>query len=275
MSEGAAQSFEVAAGGQVLRGVRGGRGRPLVFFHGLGSDRGLSSTFLGAPGGFELVLPDLRGHGASSAVAEAAGFTLDAMVADVDALIERLDLQAPIVGGASMGAAVALAYAQARPGRAAALVLATPALGAEEHPEAAFFAGVGRRIEEAGLPVAADEAARALEARGLTADEADAAVAPWLGQDATSLALAMQVVPRWRLDDSGEALARIEAPVAIVAVAGDAWHPLALAERLHARLPASDLAVLPSVLDLFTPGSVGAAAAAGLARLGVGPAVVR
>jgi pimeloyl-ACP methyl ester carboxylesterase len=57
-------AFEVASGPYAIRGARSGSGPPLVFLHGLGSDRAFSAMLLDGLAGFELVLPDLRGHGA-------------------------------------------------------------------------------------------------------------------------------------------------------------------------------------------------------------------
>jgi 3-oxoadipate enol-lactonase len=200
-------------------------------------------------------------------VTEAEALALDELVGDVQAVIDGLGLERPIVGGASMGAAVSLAYALRRPDALAALVLATPALGPEPHAEVDFFRRTGERIAAVGLQRAADGAAAELVGRGLTPEEAQAAVAPWRGQDATSLSLGMRTVLAWRPYEGAEALRALTTPVSIVAVAGDDWHPLRLAEALHAQLPVSDLVVLGSVLELFTPGAVGRAMAGGLERV--------
>jgi pimeloyl-[acyl-carrier protein] methyl ester esterase len=62
---------------------------------------------------FRLIIPDLRGHGSSIPLQEP--FTLEALVADLCNLLERLDLQRAIIVGWSLGSQVALAaYAHLR-----------------------------------------------------------------------------------------------------------------------------------------------------------------
>lgn len=246
-----------------------GAGSPLIFLHGLGSDSTDARRGLGPMPGFRLALPDQRGHGGSTPIVDAARFSLEAMVEDVGAILRSLGWTNPIVGGGSMGAAVALGYALACPGVCRALVLVGPALGNEEHPATAMFNTIADRIDAIGLAGAAGEVRDSLIAGGVTPPNAEAAVAPWLRQSARSLAVGMRTVFRWRpFADFGE-LMQLGTPVSIVAVPDDDWHPLGFAERLHAMLPTSDLEVLPSAEAASQPGRIGAAIREGLFRLGV------
>lgn len=103
---------------------------PTLLLHGIGS----SATAYGqllmglAPEVRRLLAPDLPGHGFSAtpeappspaALAEQATAIIDALLDDVDG--------PAVVVGTSMGGAVALRYALARPDRVAALVLCSPA----------------------------------------------------------------------------------------------------------------------------------------------------
>lgn len=71
-----------------------------------------------------LIMPDLRGHGGSSAVVE--GFTPHRLAQDLTELLEHLALPAAIVVGFSIGADVAATLALTHPERVQALVLAEP-----------------------------------------------------------------------------------------------------------------------------------------------------
>jgi pimeloyl-ACP methyl ester carboxylesterase len=117
---------EVQANGLAFHVQRLGTGRPAVLFlHGLVMDN-LSSFYFTLANPVaertEAVLFDLRGHGKSER--PKTGYTLSSFVADVDALVERLELPRPLhVVGNSFGGLLALAYAARRPETVRSLVL--------------------------------------------------------------------------------------------------------------------------------------------------------
>ena len=258
-----------AVGDGEIHGVRRGEGTPLVFLHGLGSDSASSCAAFEGVDGFEFVFPDQRGHGRSALVRSVDAFTIDAMVDDVARIVDGLGLTRPVVGGGSMGAAVALSYALAGAGPLEALVLVAPAISNVQHPSAPMFLEVADRIDAVGLPRAADETRDALIAGGLSEADADSSVDPWRTQDGTSLANCMRAAIRWRVDAEGSGLREFDAPVVIVASEGDPWHPAALARTFAALAPRSDLTVAAGIADLVAPGAIGSQVVAGLERMGV------
>ncbi len=98
--------------------------RPLVLLHGF-SDSGLcwSRPARDLEAEYDIVMPDMRGHGLSARARP--GDQVD-MAADVVALIRTLGLERPIVGGHSMGAMVAFEVGTRHPGLVRALVLEDP-----------------------------------------------------------------------------------------------------------------------------------------------------
>jgi pimeloyl-ACP methyl ester carboxylesterase len=99
---------------------------PVVFLHGLGMDNMASFyyTVAGAVArtGAEAVLYDLRGHGDSERTR--TGYTIEDSVADLTALLDRLDLTGPVhLIGNSYGGTIALEFAVAGPARVASIVL--------------------------------------------------------------------------------------------------------------------------------------------------------
>src|SRR5690606_18661584 len=118
-------------GGATLHVVEGGdpQGRPVVLLHGL-SDSWRSYRLvlpLLAECG-RLILPDLRGHGDSSA--PRGDDALATMAADVTSLLERLGGGPAVLVGHSMGSFVARRIALEAPDRVAGLVLVGGALTA-------------------------------------------------------------------------------------------------------------------------------------------------
>jgi len=108
--------------GATIRYETRGSGWPLVFLHGAWVDRHQWAPQVDRLADeFEVVTPDLRGHGASTAD---GGYDAERMAADVAALCDELGLASPVVCGLSMGGVVAQQFALAEPGRVSGLVLA-------------------------------------------------------------------------------------------------------------------------------------------------------
>lgn len=102
-----------------------GRGRPIVFIHGLGCASTIDYPRVvvnPAVAPHRCVLVDLFGHGYSDAPAD-FDYSIESHAASVATLIEDLALQAPIVYGHSMGGSVAITLTARRPNLVSALVL--------------------------------------------------------------------------------------------------------------------------------------------------------
>ena len=101
-----------------------GEGRPLILIHGYLStamamvDTGIAGRTAGR--GYRVILPDLRGHGASARPHDAAAYPPDALADDGLALIEHLGLTGYDLGGYSLGGrtVIRILARGATPGRA-------------------------------------------------------------------------------------------------------------------------------------------------------------
>lgn len=101
---------------------RRGKGTPLVLLHGYPLDHHawdlltpqLEDTF-------DLILPDLRGFGASSTVDTL--YTMDDIASDIAGLLDQLGIEKAAIAGHSMGGYAALAFANRYPGRVRGLGL--------------------------------------------------------------------------------------------------------------------------------------------------------
>jgi 3-oxoadipate enol-lactonase len=111
----------VRVGGARLYYQAAGSGAPLVLLHGLGSSGAdwecqvpeLSKHF-------EVIVPDLRGHGASDRLGD---YRIQRFADDTWTLLDRIGAVRPILVGHSMGGAVAMQMALDRPGTVPKLVL--------------------------------------------------------------------------------------------------------------------------------------------------------
>ncbi len=100
-----------------------GPGPVVVLLHGFPLNRSLWEHQTGSVGSrYRLILPDLRGHGASAA--PPGTYSMDVLADDVIELLDVLQLTEPVVlGGLSMGGYVALSIMARFPQRVRALIL--------------------------------------------------------------------------------------------------------------------------------------------------------
>lgn len=235
------RSFETDDGTR-LNVDSAGEGAPAVFLHGLCGDAGQTAEAFPAQSGFRRVTIEARGHGRSQA-GPLEQLSIATFADDVARCIERT-LDAPVIlGGISMGAAIAVRLAVRRPDLVRALVLARPAwLAASAPPTMAANAEVGRLL--ARMP---PEAARAAFLAGATgrhlAAEAPDNLASLEGFFAREpVAVTAALLTAISGDGPGVAdadLARIAVPTLVIGHGRDVIHPIAYARALADRIPAA------------------------------------
>src|SRR5262249_39934063 len=98
-----------ARDGEILAYREMGEGRPVVLIHGFFSKATVNWVRYGhaariAERGYRVVMPDLRGHGASAHPHEASAYPPDVLADDGFALVEHLGLTDYDLGGYSLGA---------------------------------------------------------------------------------------------------------------------------------------------------------------------------
>jgi proline iminopeptidase len=129
-------------------------GKPAVFLHG-GPGSGCSERQRRAfdPGAYRIVLFDQRNCGRSTPHAsepdiDLAANTTQHLVADLELLRERLDVDRWLVFGGSWGSTLALAYAEAHPDRVTELILAGVTTGRHGELDWLFRGGISMLFPE-------------------------------------------------------------------------------------------------------------------------------
>jgi len=209
-----------------------GSGRPLILLHGLmGSGAHLASEGLVtalAGHGYQVILPDLRGHGDSGKPHDPACYPRDVLIGDGLALLEHLRLDDYDLAGYSLGGKLVLRLLArgARPSRAIVGGQGLDALDAESNRTGGY-----RRV------LAAMASGSAFEPG--SPDEAFAGWITQVGVDPRAIGYLLDsFVPTPR-----EALAQV--PTQTLVVAGDQDSRSASAAELTALLPNGRLVLVP------------------------------
>ena len=244
--------FEVPLPGSgALAGEIAGAGHTVVLAHGLTATR--RHVLQGSRGlerrGHRVVAYDARGHGESSPAPDPGAYEYADLLADLERVLDDLELERCVLAGSSMGAATALAFALASPQRVDALVQITPASRGAPSANARELEAWDRLA--AGLRSGGVEGF--LEAWQPPVDERwrEAAVAATRQRleghrDLGAVADAVEVVPRSTAFVGGlEALGSLDLPVLLVGSRDEAdpGHPLEVAEAYADALPRAELAI--------------------------------
>lgn len=214
--------------------MRGSGGIPLLFLHGVGSDRHAWSRQLSAFGTERLALAiDYPGYGDSAPIAGATRRTFaDAALAVMDAL----GLERAHVCGLSLGGVVALQMSEVAPGRVVSLVLTDTFA---RHPEgSAILERSLAGASELGMRGLAEARADALLAQPADADLRREVVETMAAIDPAAYALAAEAV--W-LADQRRAAAQVTCPTLVLCGSADRITPPVLSEELKAMIPGSGL----------------------------------
>ena len=230
-----------------------GSGLPVVFQHGLCGDAAQPAEIFPFDLPARCLTLECRGHGGSEA-GDSEHFSLQTFADDLAAWLDSLALGPIVLGGISMGAAIALRLAIVRPDLVRALVLARPAWIVEAAPaNMEPNALVGTLLASHG-----GEKARMLfeasdTARDLAAGAPDnlASLRGFFSREPQAVTAAL--LARISADGPGISRADIAAlriPTLVIGTEVDAIHPLGHAETLAALIPGARLArITPKALD--------------------------
>jgi len=237
-----------------------GSGPTILFCHGLSGNRSsVFEQFEPLSSNHRIVAFDQRGHGESARVSDPALFEPRRMSGDIGVVLDAIGVSRAVVGGESMGAALAMLFASESPDRVDRLLLTAPAFGDQPNPERARLHGMAEIIRAKGIDAFLKGAAiRQREDWGAPESVIEKLAVMQRSHDPASLALACQTVIDWLITPKLDDFASFDRPVCIVGWPGDGLHPEALARRYAEVLPEAKLSWLSSMFEVFErPESVG------------------
>lgn len=232
-----------------LYGEAVGEGPAVVLCHGITATRRyvLHGSKALPRAGYEVVTYDARGHGDSDPAPEGEGYGYPQLVGDLERVVAaRVGEERFVLGGHSMGAHTAIAYALRHPERLAGLVVIGPVYAGEVRPESLeYWDGLAEALAEGGVD---GFVAYIGERQGIDPRWRDSLLRftreRMLRQRHTeALAQAVREVPRSRPFDSLAELEALDVPALVVAShdEADPGHPYAAAAAYAAALPRARL----------------------------------
>ena len=221
-----------------------GEGLPVVFQHGLGGNEAQVAQNVPASADIRRLTLECRGHGAS-ALGSKRPFSIHMFAEDVLAAATEYGFDRFIIGGISMGAAIALHLAHRHAHRIAGLVLVRPAWVFEASPDnlapiravAALIRS--HPIEEAKRRFVASETGQriALEAP----DNFSSLLGYFDRPDAAAFVPVLADVAADGPDVPQAAVAALAVPTLVIGNQHDAIHPLSCAQTLANIIPGASL----------------------------------
>ena len=223
----------------------GGSGVPFVFQHGLGAEVSQTFDLFTPPPGFRLLSFDCRGHGETCPLGPEEKISVEQSSEDLGALLDHLRIERAIIGGISMGAAIALHFALAHSERVLGLVLSRPAwLDESRADNMKVFSTIAEFIRRYGAWEGAQryqETAAYQDVLKVSPDNANSLLAQFTHPRAEETAAKLERIPAYVPQYTRTDWQRLRVPTLVLANRQDAVHPFEFGEVLARNIPGASL----------------------------------
>jgi pimeloyl-ACP methyl ester carboxylesterase len=241
------ESFKTRDGCKVNY-VDEGDGLPVLWQHGLGATQAQVAEVFPESSRFRRITMECRGH-ADSELGALEGLSIQQFADDAVGLLDHLGVRRAVVGGISLGAAIALRLAIHNPGRVSGLIVARPAWINEAAPERLrIYIDVAELLAQYGSE------------RGLTRLEASeryrlvmrqspdnaASIRGFFTREPASTVALLSRIPAQGPGVTREQMSRLELPTLVIANEGDYVHSIAMAAAVAELIPGAALKIIPS-----------------------------
>jgi len=229
-----------------------GTGPGLLLLHGFTGSSATWAAFLPEwSTQYQVLAPDLIGHGQSAAPTDPARYTLEEAVDDLLALLDTLGIDQCIVLGYSLGGRLALTFAVHAPARVSALILESTSPGIADPSERAARKAqdeaLAAMIEERGIAWFVEyweqQPLFASQAR-LPADVRARIRAERLAQRPSGLANSLRGMGTGVMTPLWDHLPQLDLPVLLIVGAFDTKY-VTIGQSMAAQLPHAELVIVP------------------------------
>lgn len=226
-----------------------GHGIPVLWQHGLGADRNQPAEVFPTIEGVRRITLECRGHGESE-LGNVDALSIKQFAEDALKLLDHLDIRRAVVGGISLGAAIALRLAALHPERVSALILARAAWVDEEGPEhLRIYRDVASLLQQFGAEEGKrrlEEAGRLREVEAVSTD--NAASMRWFfnRENPVSTIALLSRIPAQGPGIPRAEIRRLALPTLVIGNGEDYVHTLDTARTVAELIPQSRLQVITS-----------------------------
>ena len=226
-----------------------GSGLPIVWQHGLCADRHQPAEVFPDKAGVRRITLECRGHGESE-TGNLECLSIAQFAGDVVALLDHLKIDAVLIGGISLGAAISIRLAATIPSRIEALILARPAWVDEPAPitlkpyllVAELLKAYGR---EEGMRRFMDSETFAAVNK-VSPDNCTSLQSLFSRQDIESTIELLSRIPKEGPGLSRQDISAIRSPTLVIGNDQDYVHPLRYASELKELIPGAELQTITS-----------------------------
>ena len=221
-----------------------GTGTPFIFQHGLGGDVSQPFGIFRPPPGFRLLAFDCRAHGETRPLGEAEKIGLGSFADDLLAFMEHLRLRSAVVGGISMGAAVALNFTLRFPERVLGLVLSRPAwLDGPMLRNSEIYSRIAHLIRQHGPERGLEFFRQSKDYTALrrrSPDSANSLVGQFQNPRAAETVIKLERIPADSPNRDRRKWKCIQVPTLVLASRQDPIHPFEYGEILAREIPGAE-----------------------------------
>lgn len=222
-----------------------GAGVPFVFQHGLGADVNQTFDLVQPPAGVRLITFDCRAHGETRPLGPEDKISVEQFADDLGVFLDHLGLDRAIIGGISMGAAIALHFALTYPDRVMGLVLSRPAwLDESRADNLGVFSQLAQFIRKYG---AWEGAQRYQQTEAfqhvlkVSPDNANSLLAQFAHPRAEETVAKLERIPAYVPKHSRAEWNRLQVPTLVIVNRQDEIHPFEFGEVLAREIPGAAL----------------------------------
>jgi pimeloyl-ACP methyl ester carboxylesterase len=240
------------AGNRLVFDERGVGDRVIVLLPGMTMSRVMYAPLATrlAQAGYRVVCLDPLGHGESARPTDMGQYSVPLFARQVLALLDELGIESAVIGGASLGANVAIETAAVAPSRVRGVVVEMPVLDNGVAMCAAVFTPMLLSLTF-GAPLLRMAGVVARHAPRRTSLLTDVAL-DIFSQDPAPSAAVIKGVFFGRVAPSREERQHISQPVLVIGHRRDPLHPMSDADMLAAELPQGQLLEARSLVELRT-----------------------
>jgi pimeloyl-ACP methyl ester carboxylesterase len=225
-----------------------GEGLPVLWQHGLGANRRQPADVFPDLPGIRRITLECRGHG-DSELGDPTRLSIASFTEDVIALMDHLGVRKAVVGGISLGGAMALRLAALHPERTCGLIIARPAwIDGPSLETMSPYAAVAQCIAESGTEKGLERFLHSEELRKVQQISPDNALSLQAFFAQANPESTVQLLSRIAKDAPavGDLISTISVPALIVANDQEFVHPMEYALTVHSKLPRSQLRIITS-----------------------------